>query len=179
METVQLPHLAAPVAHIADTLTNARSLEELVRPLLELLETIIGMESTYLTSVDEVAHLQTILFARNTREMQIPESLSVPWGDTLCRRSLEEGRSFTDDVPAMWGDSDAAAALGIQSYVSVPVRIEDGHLYGTLCAASARRAVLNDEAMHTLRLFSSLISQQVRNPPSKANAGVLVGVRFG
>ena len=161
MTTALSPQPAATVGYLTDTLTHARSLEGLVRPLLELLETITGMESTYLTSVDDVANLQTVLFARNTRELQIPEALSVPWADTLCRRSLEEGRSFTDDVPSVWGDSQAAAALGLQSYVSVPVRMDDGHLYGTLCAASGHRTVLNGDAMHSLHLFARLITQQV------------------
>lgn len=161
METALSPSTAVPLARIADSVSNARSLEDLVRPLLEVLEAMTGMESTYLTSIDEAANLQTVLYARNTRELHIPEALSVPWGDTLCRRALDEGRSFTDDVAARWGDSEAAAALGIQSYMSVPVRTDDGRLYGTLCAASGHRTTLSDDALHALRLFSRLISQQV------------------
>lgn len=153
------PHLA--FGHLADTLGRARTLEELVRPLLAVLEAITGMESTYLTSIDEDAGLQTILFARNTHAMQIPEALSVPWGDTLCRRALDEGRMHTEDVPSTWGDSEAARALGIHSYISAPVRLEDGHLYGTLCAASAQARPISDEARDALRLFSGLISQQL------------------
>lgn len=149
------------IGQLADTIGRARTLEELVRPLLEILEALTGMESTYFTSIDEVAGLQTVLFSRNTRDLQVPERLSVPWGDTLCRRALSEDRMDTDDVPAHWGDSVAARALGIQSYASTPVRLQDGHLYGTLCAASARAVPLDQNARHALRLFSGLISQQL------------------
>lgn len=156
-----VPRAVSPLGNIADAVSKAGTLEALVRPLLEVLESVTGMESTYLTSIDEAESRQTILYARNSRELLIPEALSVPWGDTLCRRALDEGRAFTDDVPGLWGDSQAAAELGIQSYVSVPMRLDDGRLFGTLCAASGQRARLDADAMHALRLFSRLICQQI------------------
>ncbi|MOA24362.1 putative diguanylate cyclase YeaP [compost metagenome] len=78
--------------------------------------------------------------------MQIPEGLSVPWEDTLCRRALEESQTFSNDVDLRWGDSDAARALQIQTYLSTPVRLTDGALYGTLCAASSERHGLPSQA---------------------------------
>lgn len=149
------------LTRLADTVSAAEDLESLTRPLLELLETITGMESTYLTTVDEPRGLQHILYARNSRQMQIPEGLSVPWGDTLCKRALQEGRAYTDDVGGCWGDSEAARALGIQTYLSQPVRNLDGGLYGTLCAASGARVVLNPGALQILGLFARLIEHAV------------------
>ena len=146
---------------IADSLGPGQSLEDITRPLLEMLETITGMESTYLTTIDLAAGLQHILYARNSSVMQIPEGLSVPWGDTLCKRALDEGRTYTGDVGACWGDSEAARALGINTYVSTPVRLDDGLLYGTLCAASADSVPLAPNADKVLQLFSRLIAQQV------------------
>ena len=125
--------------HLSESVTSARSVEELTRPLLEMLEAVTGLESTYLTSIDEIRGVQHVLYARNSSAMQIPEGLTVPWNDTLCKRALEEGRAFTDDVPACWGDSQAARDLGIRTYVSKPVRMGNGALYGTLCAASTQR----------------------------------------
>jgi diguanylate cyclase len=148
-------------AQLSDSVVQAHSLEELTRPLLEMLEAVTGLESTYLTTVDLAEGLQHVLFARNSRDLQIPEGLSVPWGDTLCKRALDENRPFTDDVGGVWGDSAAARELGIQSYVSAPVRTDDGALYGTLCAASAQRRPMTPEAEHLLRLFAGLIEQQV------------------
>lgn len=148
-------------AQLSSTVPQARTLEELTRPLLEMLEAVSGLESTYLTTVDLDGGVQQVLYARNTRELRIPEGLSVPWGDTLCKRALDEGRPYTDDVPAVWGDSDAARALGLQTYASTPLRHEDGSLYGTLCAASAERRPMSPEAGHALKLFAGLIERQV------------------
>ncbi|PUA98155.1 diguanylate cyclase with GAF sensor [Acidovorax sp. 107] len=147
--------------HLSESVTAARSVEELTRPLLEMLEAVTGLESTYLTSIDEAQGVQHVLYARNSSAMQIPEGLSVPWNDTLCKRALEEGRTFTDDVPACWGDSQAARDLGIRTYVSKPVRMGDGALYGTLCAASTQRRPRTPEAERILTLFAYLIGQQV------------------
>ena len=149
------------LSRLSDSLASARSLEDLTRPLLEMLEEVTRMESTYLTRIDFQQSLQHVLYARNSRQLEIPEGLAVPWGDTLCRRALQEGRFFTQDVPACWGDSEAAASLGIQTYVSVPVNLSDGVVFGTVCAASSKAAHLPQHAEKVLRLFAKLIAQQV------------------
>jgi diguanylate cyclase len=146
---------------LAESVSGADDLESLTRPLLELLETVTGMESTYLTTVDEAQGVQHVLFARNTQEMQIPEGLDVPWGDTLCKRALDEGRAYTDNVADCWGDSEAARALGIRTYLSQPVRKLDGGLYGTLCAASGTKVPVAAETVKVLGMFARLISHQV------------------
>ncbi|MES2609419.1 MAG: sensor domain-containing diguanylate cyclase [Pseudomonadota bacterium] len=149
------------LARLSDSVVQAKTLEALTRPLLEMLEKVTRLESTYLTTIDFKRALQHVLYSRNTHKMEIPEGLTVPWGDTLCYRALKEGRMFTADVQGCWGDSEAAAALGIQTYVSMPVRLSDGAVYGTLCAASAQRAELPPETEKMLQLFAGLIAQQV------------------
>jgi diguanylate cyclase len=143
------------------SVASAKTVEDLTRPLLEILEAVSGLESTYLTTIDLEAGVQHILHARNIGRLQIPEGLSVPWNDTLCKRALEEGRFFTDDVGACWGDSAAAQELGIHTYLSTPVRLTDGSLYGTLCAASTEAHALPANMAHILLLFAGLIAQQV------------------
>ena len=149
------------VSLLADSVTGAQSLEQLVRPLLELLQAVTGLESTYLTRIDTAAGVQHVVYARNTLRLQIPEGLEVPWEGTLCKRALEEGRLYTDDVANCWADSEAAMALGIATYASTPVRIDDGTLYGTLCAASGKRKPLAEGAEKILSMFSRLIGQQI------------------
>ncbi len=146
---------------LSRTVTAAQTLEDLARPMLEMLEAVTGLESTYLTTVDLKSGVQNILFARNVRELQISEGLSVPWADTLCKRALDENNFYTADVPERWGDSEAAAELGIHTYVSMPIETETGGLYGTLCAASAVSQPLKPQAQLVLELFAKMIAQQV------------------
>lgn len=149
------------IARLSDSLSHVGSLQALVRPLLEMLEAVTGLESTYMTAIDEPAGMQHILYARNSRSLQIPEGLGVAWEDTLCRRALEEGRIYVDDVPGTWGDSKAARALGIATYASSPIQGRDDRLYGMLCAASDQRKPMAADADRVLRMFSRLIGQQV------------------
>ena len=90
--------------HLSETVSSAKTLEELSRPLLEMLMSVTGMESTYLTTIDLQCNLQHVLFARNTSQMQIPEGLSVSWGVTLCKRALDQEQPFANDVGLRWGD---------------------------------------------------------------------------
>ncbi|MDH0864482.1 sensor domain-containing diguanylate cyclase [Mitsuaria sp. GD03876] len=149
----------ALLARLTSTVPVARNLEQLTRPLLDMLGTVTGLESTYLTTIDLRAGQQHVLLARNAGTMTIPEGLTVAWSDTLCKRALDAGRMATSDVADCWGDSDAARQLGIQTYVSAPVRDDGGELLGTLCAASAERRPIGPDAESLLRLFSTLVSQ--------------------
>lgn len=150
------------VDRLADSLAGANTLADLVRPLLEMLATATGLEATYMTTIDEAAGVQEVRYSRSEGALALPEGLSVPWEDTLCRRALMEGRMYTDDVAALWGDSDAARELGIATYASTPIRGSDGHLYGTLCAASSRRLPMREDARRVLDIFSRLIGYHVQ-----------------
>ncbi|RSM23227.1 diguanylate cyclase [Aeromonas salmonicida] len=141
--------------------TAARNLESLTRPLLEMLETVTGLESTYLTQIDLEQSAQHILYARNSAALQIPEGGSVDWSDTLCRRALDEGRLYAADVADRWGDSAAARAMGIRTYMSSPVRTSSGSLYGTLCGASAEHKPLVTGSEHLIAFFARLIAEHV------------------
>ena len=146
------------LSQLSVSLNTARTVDQLIRPLLEMLGTITGMESTYLTSVELGQGLQHVRYARNTGELQIAEGLSVPWEDTLCKRSLDTGLMSTDQVASLWGDSAAARQLGIRSYLSAPVRNGEGGLMGTLCAASAAPIQVPAETEILLQLFANIVA---------------------
>lgn len=143
------------------SVTSARTLEELTRPLLEMLQVISDLDSAYLTVIDVERDEQRILFSHNTRTLHIPEGLTVPWGDTLCKRALDEEHPFESNVSQRWADSAAAQALGLQTYVSVPVRLGNDALYGTLCVASTQSHARRADVERVLALFSTLIGQHI------------------
>lgn len=126
-----------------------------------MLQQVSGLDSAYLTTIDLSRDEQRILYAHNAGEMNMPEGLAVPWEDTLCKRALDEGRPFTPNVSQCWGDSDAARALGIETYISTPIRLGNGDLYGTLCAASSKSQEPSPDVKRLLALFATLIAQNV------------------
>lgn len=160
-DPLALPSSASLVGQLAGALPAAQTLEQLVRPMLELLHAVTGMDSTFLTRIDAAAGVQQVVYAHNGGNLQMPEQMSVPWADTLCRRSIEQEQVHSDHVDTRWGDSQAARALGILTYISIPVRAADGELIGTLCAASDRRVAMADGVEQLLLMFSHLISRQI------------------
>lgn len=149
------------LARVSQTLATEQSLESLVRQLLEMLELVTNMESTYLTKIDTQAQLQHIVYSRNSGEMNIPENLSVPWGDTLCKRAMDDNCFYSDHVAEQWSDCDAAKALGITTFLSTPIHLTDGSLYGTLCATSTAQKPLSFNSEHVLQLFASIIARYI------------------
>lgn len=142
---------------LAQTLHHANTIEQLIRPLLEMLSDVTGMESTYLTSIELERQLQTVDFSRNTGTLQIPEGTEVNWCDTLCRRSVDTQISFTNKVEELWGDSDAARLLGIKSYMSAPIHTSAGVLVGTLCAASSQEIEQHSNADNLIKIFARIV----------------------
>ncbi|MDT0618286.1 sensor domain-containing diguanylate cyclase [Salinisphaera sp. P385] len=147
---------------VAEQVAGAGDLEGLTRPLLNILQRLTGLDSVYLTAIDWQADQQQILFSQNSGDMTIGEGLVVPWHDTLCRRALDENRFLTTDVPVRWGDSEAARALNIQTYASVPVKADDGEIFGTLCGASDHVAPVPEGTESVMSLFAQLVAHQIQ-----------------
>lgn len=149
------------IERLSQSLANADSLESLVRPVLEMLEVLTGLESTYLTSIDFTREVQTVVYALNSGSIKVPEGLQVPWFDTLCKRCLESGRRVVNNVREIWGDSRAAAEIGIQTYTSVPVCAGNGAIIGTLCGISRDDREVSSRARSALNVFAKLISEHL------------------
>jgi EAL domain-containing protein (putative c-di-GMP-specific phosphodiesterase class I) len=132
-----------------------------VRELLAELAHLAEMESAYLTRVDWAASKQELQVVHNTGALALPEGLLVEWSDTLCRRALHGGPSFTDDVARDYPDSSAAADLGLRSYLTVPVNDSHGHFYGTLCGASTMAVPAGEAHLGAFRLFARLIGEHL------------------
>lgn len=149
------------LARVSHTLATEQSLECLVRQLLEMLELVTNMESTYLTKIDTDAQLQHIVYARNSGEITIPEDACVPWGESLCKRALDENYFFCNDVGSHWADCERARELGITTFLSTPVHLADGSLYGTLCASSKQSLPFSLNGEQVLQLFANIIARYI------------------
>jgi diguanylate cyclase (GGDEF)-like protein len=133
--------------------------DRLIRSLLAELQRITGLETTYLTRIEWAAALQHITHVHNTGAIDIPEGLSVDWSDTICRRALEEGVRYTDDVPTVFPDSEAGRELGVRTYLSVPLIGPAGTVEGTLCGVSARPLRLAPEAMELMEYVAEMLAR--------------------
>jgi signal transduction histidine kinase len=81
---------------------------------------------------------------------------------TLCNEIRGHGAPVTIDhvaQDAAYNGHPTPAMYGFQSYISVPIRLEDGGFWGTLCALDPQpRRVNTPETIETFRLFGELIA---------------------
>jgi signal transduction histidine kinase len=93
------------------------------------------------------------------------EGGAVPLDDTFCRL-LVEGR-LPSVIPDAKSDGrvrflDVTGEAGIGSYVGVPIRFSDGHLYGTLCALShSPDPSLKERDAQFVRVLARLVAEQL------------------
>jgi signal transduction histidine kinase len=81
---------------------------------------------------------------------------------TICSEIRGHGEAVIIDHVAQdgtWRGHPTPAMYGFQSYISVPIRLEDGAFWGTLCAIDPQpRRVNTPETIETFRLFGELIA---------------------
>ncbi|WP_118183017.1 GGDEF domain-containing protein [Paraburkholderia phosphatilytica] len=145
------------LAQLSDTVAGARTLDELVPPMLDMLGTVTGCESSFLTSLDVDGRVQAVRFARNDGALVVPEGAALPWIDRFCRRSVETAGFSAIEVST----PTEVAMTGVWTFASIPVRTAAGLVVGTLCAASRERRVPSALARSVFALFAKLIAQHI------------------
>jgi GAF domain-containing protein len=86
----------------------------------------------------------------------------LPLIATLCRDVQQSGAPIVInhvDHSTRYAKHAAAGTYGFQSYISTPIILSDGHLWGTLCAIDPRPALLETPTIIGMfGLFAELIA---------------------
>jgi diguanylate cyclase len=140
-------------------------LETLVRRLLERLAELTGLNSTYLAETRLIDDVQYIVFAHNSSEdFHIPEDITLPWSEGVCRFVVEGGPHYTTDARRTFPSSNVARLLDIRTFVSYPVFAADGHWFGTLCGASKQEVRIEPALLELMRECARLIGSRIGSP---------------
>jgi diguanylate cyclase len=91
----------------------------------------------------------------------IPEDISLPWSEGVCRFVVEGGPNYTNDAQKSFPKSSVARLLEIRTFVSYPVFAADGHWFGTLCGASKDLVQIEQEILDLMRECALLIGQRI------------------
>ena len=138
-------------------------LESVARGLLARLAELTGLSSTYLAETRLREDEQLILFSHNTSQIfHIPEGVTLPWSEAVCRFVVEGGPNYSKDVPRAFPKSSVARLLEIRTFVSYPVFAADGKFFGTLCGASKGEVEIEAEILDLMRECARLLGQRVR-----------------
>jgi EAL domain-containing protein (putative c-di-GMP-specific phosphodiesterase class I)/CheY-like chemotaxis protein len=161
---------------VSTTLTGRGTLEAVSRPLLTEVCRMTGLESAYLTRIDKEAGTQEVVYVNNVGDLQIPEGVVIDWNDTICKYALDRGPAVSMDAVADFPECDAAALLGLRTFVTVPVVTSNGTMFGTLCAGSQQSVPVSAATPRLMDLFASLMAdaferQAVDSAPPVPNDG--------
>jgi len=138
-------------------------LETVARGVLERLSELTGLSSTYLAETRLISDEQYIVFAVNRSEVfHIPEDVTLPWSEGVCRFVVEGGPHYTDDAQKQFPSSSVARLLDIRTFISYPVFTAEGRFFGTLCGASKEPVDVEQEVLDLMRECARLIGQLLR-----------------
>lgn len=155
----------APTARelLAHAAAQGEDLETVARGLLARLVELTGLSSTYLAETRLREDEQRILFSHNTSEFfHIPEDVTLPWSEGVCRFVVEGGPHYTTDAQKQFPRSSVARLLEIQTFVSYPVFTSEGRFFGTLCGASKEQIKIEQEILDLMRECARLIGLRLR-----------------
>ncbi len=159
------PHLANEdvefAAAVTEILAAAEREQDLVRPLLEMMSQMTGLESTFLSRVDAGDRYEVLVSYNRGGSIQVDEGYSMPWAETICHDALVEARQAFDDVQVELPENSVGPEFGFRTYVTCAVVREDGQVAGTLCGASSEVSPLNDSQLETVRRFADLIAKRM------------------
>ena len=153
---------AAKLAKLSK-LASERTPEAVGRALAAAMEEL-GMEVAFVSEFAE----QRMVFrklAGDAKSFGWQEGESVPLDDTFCQL-LIEGR-LPSLIPDANADErvkhlDVTGKAGIGSYVGVPIKFSDGHIYGTLCALShSPDPSLKERDVQFVRVLAQLVAEQL------------------
>ena len=155
----------APTARelLEEAARNGSDLESLARGVLARLSDLTGLSSTYLAETRLTADEQYIVFSCNRSDLfHIPEDVTLPWSEGVCRFVVEGGPHYTSDAQKQFPSSSVARLLEIRTFVSYPVFTAEGRFFGTLCGASKEQVEIEEQILELMRECARLIGQRLR-----------------
>jgi diguanylate cyclase len=148
---------------LAAAAADGGDLETVARGVLERLAELTGLSSTYLAETRLIADEQYIVFAVNrSDQFHIPEDVTLPWSEGVCRFVVEGGPHYTTDAQKQFPSSSVARLLEIRTFVSYPVFTADGRFFGTLCGASKEQVEIEQQVLDLMRECARLIGMRLR-----------------
>jgi diguanylate cyclase len=144
-------------------------LEQAARPLLQLVQNISGVESTFVTSIDWDAQSQTIRFANNQGALDVVEGVALDWRDSMCGSLRLSGVAQSCSVGIEVAATPWAVANGIQTFFAAPILVDEITI-GTVCGASQDRIVLDETQLDGIRLIAQALQRLLVADRDTSNA---------
>lgn len=157
---------AGSAYEIDESSGSNRHLNELLRNMRQLLDMDIAFVSEFVGDKKVFRHIDTV--PESAELLAVGQSGSL--AQSYCKRVVD-GR-FSNAIPDTSKSPEAmalpaTAAMKIASYISVPVVLRDGEVFGTLCCISHKpRSALGNLQIDALRKVAEMVSIELEKQRS-------------
>ena len=129
---------------------------------LELACAVSGMRVALIGEVGE--QQWRAIHALDRAGLGISAGLQLDLVNTFCRDVTATGEAiwfgdYREDAKRC--GSPIPAMHGFRSYISVPVVLADGRVYGTLCTLDPEPRPVTDEILHAMRALGAVVAEQI------------------
>lgn len=157
------PAALPPLSSLLAADFSATAGESLDR-VLQVIRSHLGMDVAFVSEFTGDRRVFRHVDSAGRAPIQVGDSLPLKEG--YCQRvvdgRLPELIPNTSDLPTAMA-LPVTSTLPIGAHLSVPIRLWDGSLYGTLCAFSySPNASLNERDLNIMRAFAELASYQIQ-----------------
>ena len=151
--------MAAIAAYAA---TPFASLDEAINQTLALLSDLTGISLTMIHRLE--GDTLVVSHACDRMGLDIQPPVTVDRSDTFCDAVLESLSPLIvpdADADPRWRQLPGKLLIGTRSYISVPIVLSDGRVFGTLCAHDRRTLDLGPPEIDAMRVLARMIAFQI------------------
>ncbi|WP_422015682.1 sensor domain-containing phosphodiesterase [Roseateles sp.] len=174
--------LAAAAAGIAGIPASAIGMKPSLHRILSAIRQHMGMDVAFVSEFLSGRRVFRHVDADDSRPTPIAVGGSDPAEESYCLRVVD-GR-LPELIPDACLNAEALTlqatlALPVGAHMSVPIRLADGHVYGTFCCFSyTPDATLTARDLGVMRVFADMVGQQIQDELDEREAKRLVDHRI-
>ncbi|MBB3111407.1 diguanylate cyclase (GGDEF)-like protein [Paenibacillus phyllosphaerae] len=146
----------------SDELLMYRKFEELADDILQMANEIMPDKLLFVSAITDTHQLILKVLDNNTGSL-ISEGMTVELTGTVCRRVDFENRKplIYEDMskePCLEDVRETLQAANVNSYVGVPIVLQDGQVFGTICAVHPAAATIDAKSVQMFQRISKMFA---------------------
>ncbi|MGB3203158.1 MAG: EAL domain-containing protein [Nodosilinea sp.] len=162
-----------PYVFLLDSSLGSGSIDQVVIDALRAIRLHLDMEVAFVSEFSE-GRRRFRYVDSSSDSLPIVVGDSDPLEESYCQRVVD-GRlpQLIQDASKLPAALEIAAttALPVGAHISIPLRLDDGRIYGTFCCFSTRPNLsLGDRDLSIMQLFADFTARQIRRKLATAQA---------
>ncbi len=135
---------------------------ELAQDVLDLAQTILPNKAIYINYLNQNQQITLKISNHNTR-VSLREGMTIQVDKGLCHMV-----DFENNKPLIYEDiqqvehldalKDSFAKANINAYMGIPITLDDGETFGTLCSADSQAAHFDERSVELLQKIARMFS---------------------